>query len=205
MLSAVLELAAIPHSCASSDFRCSGDQTVLDGVNEIFLCWWHYLSHADNLAHVHKIFRVLLSWVRTGTLTVSLYSGVSVNFLPVRFEWNSLREMCTRRHWEFVSFVKTAASKAVLLLWTYMQLQLHVYSENVCRSDSKKPLDKFCIPRRVVRYLPFGFVKNMAVMQLFLEHKEHKVRNVRSLQLKTRLTNYLICWSSDICSTSDGN
>jgi len=58
-----------------------------------------------------------------------------------------------------VSFVKTAAGKAVLLLWTYMQLQVHVYREKVCHSDSKEPLDKFCIPRHVVRYLPFGFIK----------------------------------------------
>jgi hypothetical protein len=49
-------------------------------------------------------------------------------------------------------------------------------------------------------------------MQLFLEQKERKFRNVIStmqcgglLQLKTRRTNYLICWSNEICSTSDGN
>jgi len=122
VLSAVPELAAIPHrsahNCASSDIRWSGDQTVFDGVNEILLCWWHYLSQVDKSAHVHKMYRVPLSCMRTGTLPASLYSGVSVDFLPVRFEWNSLREMCTRRRWELVSFVKTAAGKAVLLLWT---------------------------------------------------------------------------------------
>jgi len=47
----------------------------------------------------------------------------------------------------------------VLLLWTYMQLQAHVCRETLCRSDSKERLDKFCIPRQVVRYLPFGFIK----------------------------------------------
>lgn len=40
-----------------------------------------------------------------------------------------------------------------------MQLQAHVCRETLCRSDSKERLDKFCIPRQVVRYLPFGFIK----------------------------------------------
>ena len=90
-------------------------------------------------------------------------------------------------------------------------VQVQVYHETAWRSDSKERLDKFCIPRHGVRYLPFGFIKNRSVVQLFLEHKEHKFRNVKytvqcggSLQLKTRRTNYLIYWSSEICSTSDG-
>lgn len=61
-----------------------------------------------------------------------------------------------------------------------IQLQVQVYHETAWRSDSKERLDKFCIPLHGVRYLPFGFIKNRSAVQLFLEHKEHKFRNVSS-------------------------
>jgi hypothetical protein len=51
------------------------------------------------------------------------------------------------------------------------------YSETEWPSDSKERIDKFRIPPHVVRCLPFGFLKNMSAVQLFLEYMEHKFRN----------------------------
>jgi hypothetical protein len=103
------------------------------------------------------------------------------------------------------------AVKNMWVLWRppqarpYMQLQVHMCRETAWHSDSKEHLDKFCIPRHGLRYLPFGFIKNRSIVQLFLEHKEHKFRNVSStvqcrgsMQLKTRRANHLICWPSEI-------
>jgi hypothetical protein len=73
---------------------------------------------------------------------MSLYCPISVKF-------------CTRDLHVLLltdcDIVKTAAGKAVLLLWTYIQLEVHV-----CRSESKEHRVEVSSLRHGVRHLTYS-------------------------------------------------
>jgi hypothetical protein len=127
--------------------------------------WQAPIQHHDMVFKLWSYCPIHTSWLIWVKFTIDLHGMLFMRDLHIAYCWT------------FENFVQISTERAVLFLWAYMNLYLHMIHETVWHFESKEILGKVCELHKGVHHLQVSCTFKHCMTQKFqqLHHAQYNI------------------------------